>query len=201
MAIQLWSHPQNLTWWEGTKGHWLGHQHWALATELPGMCHIWCMFRVPGSYIIMCETVRFVRCGDCCLFTQMKHHRYSWFSSLVFMGWCLWGKCSLKVPDWLVFLSVFLYLYGLMNKKSVQNMLLTLTSFLMFFLLTFQLWSKATCIEVNENQIKDLALFKFLSRHGQGYYLYLENLRHAKSWVSYTECHYFWGETLHLQVT
>lgn len=60
-------------------------------------------------------------------------------------------------------------------------MLLTLTSFLMFFLLTFQLWSKATCIEVNENQIKDLALFKFLSRHGQGYYLYLENLRHAKS--------------------
>lgn len=70
---------------------------------------------------------------------------------------------------------------------------LTLASFLMFFLLIFQSWSKTMCIKVDGNQIKDLALLKFLSRLGQGYYLYSENLRHAKSLVSYTECHYFLG--------
>lgn len=44
-----------------------------------------------------------------------------------------------------------------MNKKyCVQNT--HLTSFFVFFLLSFQLWSKAIRIRVDGNQIKDLAL-------------------------------------------
>lgn len=71
----------------------------------------------------------------------------------------------------------------------------------MFFLFSFQLWSKALCIKVDGNQIKDLALSKFLSRLGQGYYLYSENLRYAESVVSYTEHDYFFFlEGLQLQL-
>ena len=71
---------------------------------------------------------------------------------------------------------------------------LTLTWLLVFFAVSFQLWSKAIYIKFGGNfssQLRDLAFIKFLSRLGYDYYVYIENFRYAKSQVSNTELIFF----------
>lgn len=81
-----------------------------------------CSEYLVAASLFKCETMRFVGSGDCFLFSQKNHCSYSWFWSLihVLMGWCPCPVVNVawkNLVGWLVFLSIFLYLYGLMNKK------------------------------------------------------------------------------------
>lgn len=91
MAIQHWSHPQKLTWWEGIKGHWLGHQHWALATELPGNV----------SYLMHIQS------------TWWLHH-YVWNSEVCKM-WGLFPVHSKEPPQLFLILLTRSCIYGLVS--------------------------------------------------------------------------------------
>lgn len=99
----------------------LGLGHWA-----PCECVVWCMSRIPGSYSIIsvwnnevCKIWRLFPIHSKeppQLFLILVTHSRS--NVLVFLSW---GKCSFKKLGWLVFLSVFLYLHGLMKKKIVSK--------------------------------------------------------------------------------
>lgn len=86
------------------------------------MCCVWCMFRIHGSYSLISvwnnEVGKIWRSFP----TQENHHSYSWFWSLihVLMCWCPCPGVNVALRSlvgWLVFLSVFLYLYGQIKKK------------------------------------------------------------------------------------
>lgn len=158
------------------------------------MCCVWCMFRIHGSYSIISvwnsEVSKIWRSFP----TQENHHSYSWFWSLIHVLMC-WCPCpgvnvALKsLVGWLVFLSVFLYLYGHIKKKIVSK-------------IRIWLWLHSSCSSYTVFSCAPrphaLKLMEsnqgFGSRLGQGYYLYSEKLGYAKSWVSYPECHYFFLE-------
>lgn len=114
------------------------------------MCHTWYVFRVPGSYIIKVWNNEVCKIWGLFpihskeppqLFLILITH--SCISGLVpcpginvawknLIGWFFFQFICIRMVSW--------------KKSSVQNVHLTVTSFLMFFLLSVQLWSKALCL-------------------------------------------------------